>query len=145
MKKCFKCNKKLSLTHFYKHAQMKDGYLNKCKDCAKSDVIMNRLNKLNYYRKYDIERAKTEKRITLNRTIVRNYRTKHPERLRANNAIQRAKSKGKLKSQPCQKCGQVSNVHAHHDDYSKPLDIIWLCSVHHKARHKELKLLGTQR
>ena len=38
VKKCFKCGRVLPLSSFYAHAQMKDGHLNKCKDCTKNDV-----------------------------------------------------------------------------------------------------------
>lgn len=41
MKKCFKCGKEKELSCFYKHRAMKDGHLNKCKDCTKGDVKSN--------------------------------------------------------------------------------------------------------
>ncbi len=48
-----------------------------------------------------------------------------------------ARRTGKLDAQPCERCGAEPAV-AHHDDYSRPLDITWLCPKHHKARHREL-------
>lgn len=41
VKTCFKCGRKLPLSSFYKHPQMRDGHLNKCKDCTKQDVYRN--------------------------------------------------------------------------------------------------------
>ena len=48
-----------------------------------------------------------------------------------NNAIHR----GELERQPCEVCGATENVHGHHDDYSKPFNIRWLCPPHHAAEH----------
>lgn len=42
--------------------------------------------------------------------------------------------KGILIRQPCEKCS-LPNAHAHHDDYSKPLEVRWLCPKHHREAH----------
>jgi ribosomal protein S27AE len=42
---------------------------------------------------------------------------------------------GKLVPQPCEVCGAI-NVHAHHDDYSKPLEVRWLCPEDHSHVHR---------
>jgi ribosomal protein S27AE len=39
---------------------------------------------------------------------------------------------------PCIRCGEAKSV-AHHEDYDKPLEVMWLCQPCHKQRHKELK------
>jgi len=39
----------------------------------------------------------------------------------------------------CDICGTEENIHGHHPDYSKPLDVIWLCKSHHDKLHKWLR------
>ena len=46
---------------------------------------------------------------------------------------------GNIQKKPCEICGSMENLEAHHDDYSKPLQVRWLCRRHHKQLHKELK------
>lgn len=54
-------------------------------------------------------------------------------------AVTAALKAGKLARQPCERCGATDRVHAHHDDYSKALEVQWLCPVHHSERHRELE------
>jgi hypothetical protein len=43
--------------------------------------------------------------------------------------------RGKIIPQPCEVCGTTSMVQKHHADYSRPLDVEWLCVEHHRERH----------
>lgn len=38
----------------------------------------------------------------------------------------------------CTRCGKQKRVVAHHEDYTQPLDVMWLCDVCHALRHVEL-------
>ena len=130
VKTCFKCEKDRPLDSFYRHPKMKDGRVNKCKDCNKLDVRNNRKDKIDYYREYDRERGSRQ-----TEEYRFNYRNSWPEKYKAHNAVNNAIRDGKLKKEPCEKCGD-KYVHGHHDDYSKPLSVRWLCPACHSEQHK---------
>jgi hypothetical protein len=48
---------------------------------------------------------------------------------------------GHLVREPCSQCGALK-AEAHHEDYTKPLEVVWLCRRHHKLRHAEIKRQG---
>lgn len=48
---------------------------------------------------------------------------------------------GKMKRLPCEVCGNVKSE-AHHKDYSKPLDVQWLCKVHHMEEDIKLRAIA---
>lgn len=137
-KECFKCKSIKPLSEFYKHAMMADGHLNKCKECAKNDVSKHRSENLEKIRAYDRARAKTQKRIELNAKISKAWREEDHRRSKAHLAVARAIRKGSLVRSPCIRCGEEKSL-AHHEDYDKPLEVMWLCQICHKQRHKELK------
>lgn len=60
---------------------------------------------------------------------------KYKQQVRAHSAVAAARRRGELVKQPCEKCGSVDRVEAHHDDYSKPLEVRWLCRFHHDGEH----------
>lgn len=66
-----------------------------------------------------------------------------PEKITAKIEVMKAIRSGRLIRYPCEKCAKspIANdgrslVHAHHDDYSQPLAVRWLCvSCHHSEHH----------
>lgn len=68
------------------------------------------------------------------------YRRRQMEREPVKEAARRATMhairSGKLVRQPCEQCGATPG-HAHHDNYSKPLDVRWLCRPCHTEHHNQ--------
>lgn len=154
IKTCFKCLEVKLLTEFYKHSQMADGHLNKCKECAKRDANQHRADNLEQAKEYDRHRgglphrrlardryAKTERGKCRHRAGKMAYHQRHPLKRAAHIETGNAIRDGKIARQPCEKCGEVRSE-AHHDDYSKPLDVRWLCKKHHDEHHAALRELA---
>lgn len=53
----------------------------------------------------------------------------------ARNYLNRLIRQGLVKRKNCEICGSDKNVEAHHEDYGKPLEVRWLCRVHHDDMH----------
>jgi hypothetical protein len=62
------------------------------------------------------------------------YERKYPERISAKHKVEYAIHVGKILKQPCEICG-AEYTQAHHDDYSKPMVVRWLCIKHHRQYH----------
>ena len=61
-----------------------------------------------------------------------------PIKTRAHAAVNYAVYKGRLKRPDnCEECGTVPQniLQGHHEDYSKPLNVEWLCGPCHAKRH----------
>lgn len=136
-KKCFKCKTVKPLTEFYTHSKMADGHLNKCKECTKNDVAQHRSENIEKIRAYDRERGKHPERAKAAAQISSAWRKADIRRGRAHRAVTNAVRSGKLVRQPCERCGEIKSL-AHHEDYDKPLEVVWLCQPCHKQRHKEI-------
>lgn len=51
-------------------------------------------------------------------------------------AVHRAIRRGALERGPCERCGATEDVHGHHTDYSRPLNVTWLCRKCHFLDHR---------
>ena len=116
---------------------MADGHLNKCKVCAKQDVHEHRHGKgRERVLAYDLERANQPHRIALRAQKTAQWRAEHPDRKRAQSLLGSAVKAGRVKPWPvCAVPECCEKPEAHHPDYSRPLDVVWLCSAHHKQAH----------
>jgi hypothetical protein len=149
-KTCFRCLQCKPVDAFYRHAQMGDGRLNKCIECTKADVIVNRNAKIDYYREYDRKRSNLPHRVAARAAYqasgdevrlakavaVKRWAVANALRRSAAIAVGNAKRDGRIAPLPCFECGSDA-VQAHHADYSAPLAVTWLCKAHHSQLHKE--------
>jgi len=80
------------------------------------------------------KRADNEKRAEQMIKLAKEWRKKHPEIVRCYKIYNKALRNRTLKKKPCQICGNPKSE-GHHEDYSKPLKVIWLCDKHHREVH----------
>lgn len=122
--------------------------LSECKECCKARVRANRAKNVEHYRAFDRERGKTPKRKAVYAAKQRRKRAEMgPAYEAAHNKVSRSVSSGAMtRPATCERCPATESIGAHHDDHSKPLDVMWLCPICHAARHKELgRLSGTKK
>lgn len=149
MKHCFKCQIEKPLDAFYKQVGMRDGRLGKCKECTKADARQNRQANLEAVRAYDKLRASMPHRVAARKEYaqtpegrlaharaLRASAARRPERTKARSALSNAVRDGRVVPWPvCAIPECCSKPEGHHPDYSRPLDVVWLCSTHHKQAH----------
>ncbi len=72
------------------------------------------------------------------RKRVQDSSARYPDRLSARQQCALAIATGKLVRESCEVCGAVK-TDAHHDDYSKPYEVRWLCQKHHAEHHVKMR------
>jgi hypothetical protein len=142
--RCRRCHKAKKPADFYAND-------NSCKECRRSLVRANRLANSEYYKAYDRERGQhPNRKLGVKRRYHERYAgtqslrdtnerwlTKNKEKRAANIIVGNAIRDGKLIPKPCARCGK-KKTHAHHEDYTKPFKVTWLCTKHHGERHREI-------
>src|SRR6185295_7189736 len=68
------------------------------------------------------------------RAAAKRHQARHPLKARARWAVKAALKRGTLKRLACEQCG-TARAQAHHDDYSQPLVVRWLCVRCHNNHH----------
>ena len=121
MKQCTKCKVFKPLEMFSKNRRSPDNYQHHCKPCHSS---------------YN---SGTKRRKTANR---QKWERENPKAHRANEVVNRALANGEIFKTPCEVCGQVKFVRAHHESYEPDhhLMVNWLCQEHHDERHRQIRI-----
>jgi hypothetical protein len=149
-KRCFKCKKVKPISGFYKHPQMPDGFLNKCKECAKKDskererrLRTTDPNWLASERKRCRAKQANYRKLGLahktSNAVKHAWRKRNKLKSRTHSVASRAVRAGKITPKSvCEGCGKKHpRLEKHHPDYSKPLEVQWLCpKCHGKTRRK---------
>lgn len=85
------------------------------------------------------------------RSYHRKWATNHPEKRMECRTKWRLENKVKERAQlmanrhvplkpNCEMCSSTEELHRHHDDYNKPLEVLTLCPKCHKKRHRQIKI-----
>ena len=149
MKQCRTCKEIKSLSEFHKHHRRKDGHANECKSCVKKrqqkwykETREERLIQRKEYYDENREKILAQKRLPeihlRNLAVGREWYQNHPEKMKATSKLNYAIKKGIItRPEVCENCKQKPDktLHGHHEDYNKPLEVIWLCHACHIAYH----------
>lgn len=145
---CTACKESKPVSEFYKHTMTADGFYPTCKKCHCRKCKENRQSDIRSYRQKQRERCRTLKgKETAQKAYkkafasgeltqrTKEWRKQNPEKYQAHLAVKKSLRHGVLKKKECAICGDKAQ--AHHEDYSKPLEVIWLCQTHHSNLHAE--------
>jgi hypothetical protein len=138
-KKCPYCGLIKTLENFKKDNRRSDGRATECKSChnKKYSEYNKRTRPIHWSRLYN---WRCKNREHVNKQALGYQQTPQGKiRKSARDKVYNAIKTGKLLKQPCEVCGKsleiAKTAHAHHEDYNKPLEVIWLCRTHHAERH----------
>jgi len=136
---CPKCLTLKLSGDFYKDKRSPNGLKSQCKKCHTSTSIATRDKDLARYRNREYARSSRRSNPEKVRNIERE-RSRHRVRTERDNARQilnGAVRTGKVvKPVSCSDCGAIGKITGHHEDYNRPLDVVWLCYECHGLRHR---------
>lgn len=143
---CKICGASSENVTFYK------GVSSRCAECHRQKIKENRDANAEYYRAYDAKRFKEDPKVrqrharyaatpagrqSLRRSKDK-WKAQNPSKRAAHVIVGNAVRDGKIiKPDCCQVCGSKTRIHGHHHDYTKPLDVVWVCPPCHAKIHKE--------
>jgi hypothetical protein len=135
-KKCHTCGNILPLEAFHLNRAMADGHSTRCKACKKEYDAAQLDRRLELER----QRRKTSEGKEVRRRANWNARQRHPDQVKAHQAVTNAVRDGKLphiSTQECEKCGaEAQEYHHRYYDLDSWLNVVPLCRECHRSIHE---------
>jgi hypothetical protein len=141
VKKCTVCGIEKDETEFH-FANKKTSRHGSCKKCMSKKQVAYQKEYFKRPRSKELlrERQKKYRRTKKFKDAIQRSREKYPEKRAANIIFSNAIATGKIeRPSRCETCGVYCTPDGHHDDYSKPLDVVWMCKQCHKDYHMSCK------
>ncbi len=125
-KTCSRCGETKHIVFFTKQTG-KEYYKNKCNSCRYKYWVAIRDNDKHKEGTIRYEKARSKEG--------------HPSyhKYVCRREFHKALASGLITKQPCSACGDIK-AEGHHPDYSKPLDVVWLCRKHHTEEYKNQRI-----
>jgi hypothetical protein len=137
IKKCKKCNKNFEIKYPC-YNQIYCGNRKLKKGCSWENYKEERRKERRLYKQRypEINKEYKKKYPEIAKKTREKWNKNNPEKVKVQQQLNDEIKKGKIKRKPCEICGNPKS-HGHHDDYSKPLEVIWLCGFHHYHYHNK--------
>lgn len=149
---CTRCGEEKTPADFHRHKRYVSGRCSVCKVCraeqarayvgtaagaAVTAAAKARYRASSAGKSHELDYQRAYRRTPSGRAaFARSDRSRDPLKVAARKAVYHAVRTGKLVRGPCEACG-AGSAHAHHDDYTKPLVVRWLCHGCHVQHHAE--------
>lgn len=124
---------------YHREYRAKKDIKEKKKIYNKAYRIINRKKLLDYAKAYYKNYDKTEKGREVRLRANQKQRIVNCEKVLARRKLNHAIEYNRITKKPCRDCGNLK-VEGHHPDYSKPLEVIWLCRRCHRIEEGRIKL-----
>ena len=131
-KTCWCCKTEKPLDSFTRDRSRSSGINPRCKNCDR--LYRRDKRERNPVTYKEIDRRYYEKNREKKLLYQKEWRLSNVDKHKAHSAVKKAMKDEKLQRLPCSICGSL-NSEAHHKDYSKPLEVTWLCRTHHMREH----------